>query len=368
MYYIFMDGQLLHNPSEDGRIVLDPIAETSMGGAGTCTFKVPVTNPLYDKISKLKSVIRVYRDTENIWSGRVLDEDDDWNRSRSITAEGDLGFFNDSYLPPMSEDYTLPQYLNWIVTQHNAQVDDFKQFAVGNITVDYSKETVEQKARQLTSYTSTKSELDNIVNTYGGYLVARPRGKITTGTSGSQIKHPAESVDSSYITLDYLSEYSSTSKQPIVFGRNMLDLTQHMKGDDIKTVIIPIGKNGLTIEAAAGSGNKDRIEDSAAIAMFGRVIGLIEHADIDDDDELYTAGLADLAEKKKALVSIELKAADLSLLDADMDSFHTGDSVHILSPPHNLDTTLPVKSMRIDLVNPDKSELVIGADLRTLTG
>lgn len=44
--------------------------------------------------------------------------------------------------------------------------------------------------------------------------------------------------------IDYLAEYQNISGQTIEFGKNLLDITQYIKTEDVATRIIPLRKKG----------------------------------------------------------------------------------------------------------------------------
>ena len=52
--------------------------------------------------------------------------------------------------------------------------------------------------------------------------------------------------------IDYVKQYGKISTQSIRFGENILDFQKYVKAEDIKTAIIPIGANNVTIKTAEG--------------------------------------------------------------------------------------------------------------------
>lgn len=62
-----------------------------------------------------------------------------------------------------------------------------------------------------------------------------------------------------------------------------------------------------------------------------------------------------------------MTAADLSAVDFKLESYHVGDSVRVVSPPHGIDTIMQVTSMDTSLVS-EKDTMVLGWSNRTLTG
>ena len=87
MYTIYADGEALYSPhlANDGYSVLSPKLTVELNKAGSLTFILPPTNVMYDSIQKLKTIITVIQDNEEIFRGRVLhDEKDFYNRKKRV--------------------------------------------------------------------------------------------------------------------------------------------------------------------------------------------------------------------------------------------------------------------------------------------
>ena len=167
------------------------------------------------------------------------------------------------------------------------------------------------------------------------------------------------------IILELLKDYDRVNTQTIEFGKNLLTMERAISGADIFSAVIPTGKTDgagvpLTIEDATQSGGSVMIEDPELVRIFGKIISTVEHSEIDDEDELYEAGRKDLAEVKSKMYKVTLTAVDLSLLDKSIDSFSVGDKIRVVSTAHNFDMELPVTNLRLDLANPERSELTVG--------
>lgn len=361
MYKIYLNGQLLHDLSNPGRVVADPVLNLERGVAGTLDCKVPVVNGAYGAIKKMVSVIEVYQDDKRLWCGRVLNQTLDWDNSKVLTVEGVLNFLNDSVMPPHTNldevsglNMDLAQYLGYLITEHNNQVEGFKAFELGRVTVDYEKFNAQTQddeipEREEKGYKKTRDIINDLVGQYGGFLVAKPKTANAT--------YP--------IILELLKDYDQVNTQTIEFGKNLLTMERAISGADIFSAVIPTGKTDgagvpLTIEDATQSGGSVMIEDPELVRIFGKIISTVEHSEIDDEDELYEAGRKDLTEVKSKMYKVTLTAVDLSLLDKSIDSFSVGDKIRVVSTAHNFDMELPVTNLRLDLANPERSELTVG--------
>lgn len=369
MYKIYLDGEVLHNSKSPDTAVVNPVLVTEMGSAGMLEFSVPVINKHYSDIKKLVSTVSVYQDDTWVWSGRVLDQTMDWHNSKVIKCEGMLNYLNDSVIHPHSNfdesknrNMDLEEYLRFIIDEHNKQVEVFKAFELGRVTVDfekYNEKTGDEEIPETEEpgYRKTMDIINDLVEKYGGYLVVKPKTENTT--------YP--------VILELLKEYDNSShSQTVEFGKNLLDIERSISGTDIFSAVIPTGQTDssgdpLTVIDAAKSGGSVVIEDEELIKLFGRIIKTTDHSDIDDEDELYAAGEKDLAEMKKKMYKVSVNALDLSLVDKNISTFRVGDSVRVLSNAHDFDMKLPVTSIRLDLAYPDKSELTLGDSVKRIS-
>ena len=240
---------------------------------------------------------------------------------------------------PFSFTGTVAEFVAYVISLHNAQVDENKRFTVGTVTV------LGDITHDATEYLTTKETLEKVLlNAYNGYFITR--------------------FENGVRYIDYLAEINLLSPQKIQFGKNLLDLKRIRKGADIATVIIPLGakvegtETRLTIESVNGS--VDFVQDSDAIAQFGVIVKSIIFDDITDAETLKQKGQAQLAESINQWETIELTAADLATVDKDFTSFHLGTRVDVLSNPHGIDQRFIVSKLSIKLLDPAANKLTLG--------
>ena len=417
MYTIYVDGEILYSPvlARDGWLVLNPKLTLEMGKAGSLTFLLPTTNPMYDRIMKLKSIITVYQDDEEIFRGRVLHDEKDFRNCRDVYCEGELSFLLDSIQRPYSFTGDIPELFYKFIDSHNEQVDEEKRFIVGDISVTDPNKYINRSGQ---TYPKTLDAISSsLLDTHGGYL----RTRLADGNR----------------YIDLVKEYGNVSSQVVEFGVNMLDITEYITAEDVFTVLIPLGaefsvgssggsssggiiysptcescgkpmildtaasesgdywvykcedcgttvnrsKDGssssgteditevtterLTIESV--NDGKDYIEDEAAISLFGRISRVQEWDDVTEASNLLTKGRAFLESGIEMAVTLTMKAVDLHLVDVDTEKIGLGDYVRVISTPHNLDRYFLCAKMIIDLVSPDKTEYTLGVTYTTMT-
>lgn len=359
MYTIYSDSNLVYAPNlanieDGGYAVVEPVVTSELNDAGSCKFKIPSINPMYNSIQKMKSIIKVYNNRKRVFRGRVLnDEADFWNR-KSVYAEGELAFFNDSIVRPYNFTGSVSDYFTFLVTQHNQQVDVEKQFRVGRCTVTDGNNYI---VRANADYPDTWQEMkDKLIKILGGYIM--PRCEIENGTEVEYI--------------DYLAESGGVSGQKIVFAENILDLSRYVDATDVYTVIIPLGKadgnTGERLTIKTVNDGKDYLESATGISLYGRITKTETWDDVEVAQNLKTKGQEMLEKSILMAVSIEISAFDLHLLDVNTDSIEIGMYNNVISLPHGINDLFQCVKTEVNLKDADKSEYTFGATTTTLTG
>ena len=362
MYQIMCDEYILHDARVPELKVIQPKCSLALNKTGSLTFYIAPNHPYYDKVKKHTSEITLYQDNKILFRGRVLNDEIDFDNIKSVECEGELAYFLDSiqrgkeYHLEGGSDNVIESYLKSIVDIHNSQVDDRKKFTVGNVTVTDSNNYL----YKISNYEDTLTTInDKLINVYGGYV---------------QIRHEGNTR-----YLDYLSTVTNVSNQTIEFGKNIIDMTKHISGEDIYTALIPLGatidsdngyENRLKISSLANSTDgtivkkDDYIYDSEAIAKWGWIWKVEKWDDVTVDTNLLSKAKSELKSAIDAMLTIEMTAIDLHLLNVDIDMINVGDKIRCISQPHNLDTDLVVNSITIDIDNPANTTI----KLTTLDG
>lgn len=338
MYTIYADDALLYSPGDEELSVLSPVLETSCNAAGTLTFVLLPAHPLYDKLQKLKTRIRVMQDDEILWRGRVLETETDFYRQKTVTCEGELTYLVDSVLHPYKlADYdgTAAGLFRLYLTRHNEAVSEAQQFQIGNVDIE-TLSSVEN-----TGYGNTWDEIsDNLIDIHGGFL---------------RIRH-----EDGARYLDWTKASGTSCGQVIRFGENLLDLSEYVSASEVVTCLIPYaGQGDSKITISSVNGGKDYIEDAAGIALYGRIWGVTEF-DAKDASTLLEMAKENLQKRLKETITITISAVDLHLLDVNAESFRVGDKVRVVSPPHGIDAEYTCTAISLDLVSPDQSEYTFG--------
>lgn len=358
MYTIHADGQLLFDSlSEDiGHIVLSPKLLLDINKAGSLSLVLPPGNGLHGQLKKLKSIITVEQDTEQLFRGRAMETDTDTYNQQSVYCEGEKAFLMDSVFSPGTLSGKVHDFFRLLISNHNEQVDAEKQFVVGIIdAVDENAEMNPESRMETRVYWNTLDMMeDSLLNVYGGYLRTRTVDGINY--------------------IDWVKQYGAENSQPIEFTVNLLDLNAKADAGDVFTVLIPLGASEIgddgeytdPISIASVNNGLNYIQDDAAVAMYGKIWRSKTWSYIEDPARLLEKGREHL-KTGIALETITLKAIDMHFVDGNVQPIRIGDRVRILSNPHGLDQVMICSQIEIDLMNPENTVYTFGERPRTLT-
>lgn len=353
MYTIYADGELFYSPvMTDEFPVVDISLVMEISKAGSCEFTVRPNHPKYKQLKKRKSVITVYQDNDILWRGQVRNVRYDFQKNEVVSCEGQLANLCDSVIRPYQFTGTLRQYLSKLINEHNAQVDSFKQFSLGTVTVETDTQSI---YRATSDYPNTWDEIQSkLLSELDGYILPSYNANGTT-------------------VINYLKEPVNLCSQTIEFGKNMVDLENHIEADDVITVLIPTGKkepevdaNGNTtsteevLDIKSVNNGKDYIESSSGINLFGRIVGRHHFDWITNASSLKSKGQQFLSSCISTKTTIEVKAFDLHLIDASIERIKLGWFHEIISSPHDLDVNMNCSKITLRLDDIDSSECIFG--------
>lgn len=322
--------------------LISPIIKMEANKAGSVEFTILPRHPFYDTLSIMKTRIDVYRDEELIFSSRVLSNDTDTYKQRKVYCEGALAYLVDSIFGPSKGTRTAEEHFRLLVDSHNTQVEDTKKFTVGSIEID---EKTESHIFGEDNYRETFSAIQSdLIDSFGGYLRIRYENGIRY--------------------IDYLKSYNTTSSQTIEFGQNLIYLMNKQTGEDLFTVLLPIGKDKLTIEAAGDpqkyTHNGKYLENAEAIASYGRILKTEDFGDITDAGTLMEKAEKYMTDNYKGIPpELSIKAIDLHQFYPTVRPFNLGDSITVKSPIHGVERVLICTAIEINIKDPSKTQYTL---------
>ena len=383
-YQIKCDGFPIDDPRDDELSVQNPIVNLEVNTVGGCTFTIHKNHPYYGMLKKMKSVFEVSDDIGVIFRGRMTEDSADFYNSMAVDVEGVMAYFNDSTVRPFAfpEDFeedagyiaaaesgnVIEFFLKWLIEQHNAQVQEFQYFKLGVVTVTDPNNYL---SRSDSSYANTWEVLKRSLfdSGLGGYLCIRYE------------------PDGNYI--DYLSEFTLTNTQEIVFGENLLDLKSRSNSETTYSAIIPLGATIETEGSGAGSEKRltieslpdgdittdivkqgDTIYSRSAVQAFGWVCAPVTETTWDDVTEavnLRSKGVeAFVGDLSLLSNTIEATALDLHFTDAQVQTFRIYRNVRVRSDPHGHSGTYLLPKLSLNLHNPQNTKITVGVTNRSL--
>ncbi len=356
MYRVYVDDNLVYQPLIDELALTQAVVSQEVNCAGSFVYQMYPNNTYYGQEQKLKSIVKVYSNDNLIFRGRVLNSTMGFYKSRTVTCEGALSFLHDSKQRPYSFSGTPEELLELFIDSHNEQMQGYpeKQFVKGTVTVPDPNDYI---VRSDSTYMSTRDSITKkLIDICGGYI---------------RVRYGAD--ETAY--LDYLEDFTTINSQKVEFGKNLLNLEEVIKGQDIATCIIPLGAKveseddevELRLTIASVNDGIDYVYDEDAVEKYGRIFKVVEHDDVTLASNLLTKGQADLQGWVNLIVSISLSAVDLSAVDASIDAFEVGSYTKIVSAPHDFDEIFLTRKRTIDLLNPQSSTLELGEERTTLT-
>lgn len=355
MYSIFADGVKIFDDAyvTDQTLLLSPKLSLSDNAAGSLSFTLPTSNIGYSIINRLTSDVVVKRYDKIIWAGRVLSEDVNWQNNRKIYVEGELAFLCDSIQPPAEfHNFTVERWLSELISVHNNQVEERKQFKIGIVQVS---DDINDNLYRYTNYETTLDCInDKLLERLGGHLRIRHEG--------------------TYRYLDYLSDYPRICKQEINFGSNLLDFTKSFDMSSLCSVIIPRGESleESPIEALTAYLTVESVNDGSIfvvndelVARYGYIVKVVDWEDVTKPENLLKKAKQYLVDTQYEEMVLEISAADLSYMLGESYDIDLLDKVRCVSRPHGMDKYFPVTKLSIALDDPANATITLGDTVKS---
>ena len=347
MYKVYMDNNLMYDPRIEELALINPVVKLEENKAGSFSFTVSPDHPRYDAIKRRKSVLQVFDDEEQIFSGVCTEIESDFYKQKKVYCEGELSYLNDSIQRQARyQKMTVRGLLEKYISIHNAQVEAEKRFTVGIVTVTDSNDSL----YRFTNMQSTMQELkEDLVDDLGGYFRVRHQ---------NGVKY-----------LDYLADSMITNSQVIRLGENLVDFKSNLDTDEIATAIIPLGAKldetaveGLETRLDIKSVNNglDYVYSASAVENFGWIYRVVEWDDVTLPANLKSKGQKYLSDVQFENMVIEAKAIDLHFVDGAYERFKLSDQIRVVSPSHGLDRFFRLTKQTLNLTNPENDTITLG--------
>lgn len=367
----FTKKKVVHSPySRKGNKILSGSIKQAQNAINEFTFVIPMQNDLYQKLIPFQSIVQVVNlyDEEVEFEGRVLSISNKMTSTgfvQEVVCEDFLSFLHDSTQHFQKLKNTGAEaYLREILNQHNAQVEDYKRIYLGSVTV----QSMTDKPFRYLGYEPTWDTIrERIIANIGGYLTLR------------------RASDGLY--LDWTTSIGQNQESPIQLGRNIKSASREVSFDGIATQIMPIGADEKNSDGSSSSdkeeqgsdvtrkqidispvnGGKMWLEDAELVAKFGIIRKPVIWTEIDSPSVLKSRGLQYLKNQKIALAKWTVAAVERYLIDSRYVKFKIGNTHPILNAPLSGIEKLQIIEKKIDILNPQSVDLVIGSKSQSLS-
>lgn len=346
-------------PDEEYKLI-NPKLTMEENAAGSLTFKLPVNNRGYSAVSRLKSFVEVLREDTLLWEGRVLKDEEDFYKSRTIYCEGILSCLNDVIQPPANcMSMSIYDFLSQLISVYNEKTTG-PTFSIGSINMDVYDDA-ESIHQRYTNYDNTWEVIKTkLIDILGGHFYVRYliyEGEITR-------------------YIDYMHDAYLETGQIIEFGQNLLDYTKSYDMSSIATVVIPLGATKDTedipgldsyvdISSIPSQQGKVYVKDDAAIQQYGWIEKVVHYDDITTPTILRQAGVRYLNDNKFEVMELAVKAVDLHNINSNIESLDLMEIVRVYSKPHDLNRDFFISKIDIPLYDPGKTEYTLTSTVKS---
>lgn len=354
MIQIYADGGLVYDsrlraPGKDYTL-LGLTLTRGLNKGGTAQIHMRPGHPVYGRLVGHRTIVEIFQDGLRKFRGRALYPSDDWLNCRTWMCEGELCFFQDGTSRPYLYQDTPAAIFTAVVNNYNSQVEAFKRFKVGTITVTDPNNYVRLESE---TAEQTLDTINKLVDRCGGYIT------FTTDPNTDER------------VVNWYAEMGARSTQAIEFGKNLLNFARTGSNAGLATVIIPYGAQdqdtGKRVDITSVNGGLDYIKDDEAVALRGSIVRPVYWDDVTEPANLLRKAQAYLYTSRNVVTSLTLTAVDLSMQDKSIDSYQVGDYIRVVSKPHAVDDYFRLTEYTEDLLNPANSQIILGADINSLT-
>lgn len=339
-----------------------------VGITPSLTLTVTPQNACYDMMQDRRTDV-VLKNTETgeaEFEGYLLKSPESMSSSgklqKKLTFEGYLGYLNDSvqdYHTYTDQDGQPAQFLQALLDYHNSVTEERKHIYLGMVNAG-------QGGSKTTAYRSTLAEIkENLTGRFGGEL------RVRRGNDGK-------------LYLDYLTAATNggTSDIVIELGHNLRALSVESDTANIVTRLMPLGAQRGNVNPATGQTSSERltitgavdpddghtytvpyIDDPAAIAQYGIIVGTAEFDDITVKENLVARGKAYLAENNRVKKHYAASVLDIS----GKGRIRCGDTYRFRHRIMGLDENLRLLGRTVDILKPWAPEVEIGDKTAKIT-
>lgn len=365
MYIVELKNGNIKTPIHDEKEkLIDGKVVKGINAIDSFSFSLLPSNKGFDRLNELTTLVSVYNTNKNRYEfrGRVLYSASTMDESgliyKEVVCESYLGFLCDSqqrYVP--EQNWTVMGLLQHIINVHNEQVEDHKQFVLGNVTMTDPNDNLYLGIQREDTWKTIEEKL---LNKLGGEIAFRVVDEVNY--------------------LDYVEKRGSNLTTTIALSKNMKSITREDNPLNYVSRLIPLGAKIKTtddegneseseerVDIKSVNNSLDYIESTEARSAFGIRYATVIFDDITVPSNLLAKGMEYLANNNKVQVKYSVNALDLSLVGLDIDDFDVCNYHPIKNPLLGIDDTARIIKKTIDVCKEVDSTIEFGDNFKTLS-
>lgn len=330
---------------------------------------VPHTDA-FDEFLPFQSHVRVTDGSTLVYMGRILTVTPKMDRNGAITktvvCEDRMAYLCDSIQPYTPEQqYSgdgsttgLQEFIDLLLNNHNAQVEDYKKITRGNVTLQtwQTSDGVYKGLNYETTWDAIKTKL---LDVFGGEM---------------RVRQTADGL-----VLDYAENLGALQQTTITVNRNMMDGEHTVDPTQVISRLIPLGAK-VTEEIVDEWGNVTEqetearltiaelndgviwLEDQGAVDLYGIHYGVIIWDDVNTVLALRQKAIDYMTNENTPVDSYTITAVDLSKIGIDPNSIELHQFYNVVNPLIDINgTNLEVIKKTTDLFNPHLPKFTFGS-------
>lgn len=344
----------IHNEAKNKKLASGSVVK-GINTIDTFSFTLYPNNVGFDLVREFKTLVTVYNTKRDRYEfyGRVLCANPSMDRNglitKDVTCENYFGFLCDSRQKYVAEkNWKVRELLKHIIDTHNSQIEEYKQFKIGLVTVEDKNDNLYLGIQRNNTWDTLNEKL---LDRLGGELRFR--------------------VEDDGIYLDYLTQIGTTSKTPIKLSHNMESILKEHDPTEYVTRLIPLGAkeedSEERLDITSVNDGVEYIDDEEAIEAYGIHVGYKEWDDVTEAANLLTKARKWLIENNRMLVNYTITALDLSLIDIDIDDLDVGNTHPIENALLGIDDSSRIIKKTIDVPDETKSTVEVGDVFKNLS-
>lgn len=256
-----------------GRFLIEPKLHLELNSAGYLEFDTTSGQAGYIEDVKTDTYT-VYENSKCIFAGRPTEITTKYNNKLHYYVEGAYGYFNDTVVAPLvyqsaiaydkdgGAQMSAKQALQYIVNQHNSQVESNRQISISTKTKD-----VTGTVYRTFNFDKTMQCLSDIRDELGGMMY---------------IEYVNEKP-----SLVWVSDLDTDTSQVVKLGKNILDLSRKIQCADLPSAVLPVGP---TIQSTDNVDEVDDLHilsaDTAHQYLVGQNLTLTNRTDVNNGSNI----------------------------------------------------------------------------------